>query len=212
MLYAPLCVIWTTIKNPIFCFYPLLKELNRQPQSAADQILSVRSEKNMPCSSWFEMASLCRVTWKSGERVSCCAWHVYMYAYGYTLPKLSLLLRMDQYSWHVLPLCRINSDGEKQPLTASVHSAFLRHCMKIDGFDIISKASLSHMPAVEGTGGDQLAILAIAVMEEVVFQPTYLLLYFCMIINIFDYNLIHKHISSFCKSSDPKHSSSNLCI
>ncbi|KAF3689058.1 Neural-cadherin Cadherin-N [Channa argus] len=45
---------------------------------------------------------------------------------------------------------RINTDGEKQPLTASVHTAFLRHCMKIDGFDIISKASLSHMPAVEG--------------------------------------------------------------
>lgn len=85
--------------------------------------------------------------------------------------------------------------------------------MKIDGFDIISKASLSHVPAVEGTGGDQLAILAIAVMEGVVFHPCmYLLLYFCMIINIFDYNLIHKHISSFCKSSDPKPSNSNLCI
>lgn len=39
--------------------------------------------------------------------------------------------------------------------------------MKIDGFDIISKASLSHMPAVEGTEGDQLApsIHATAVMK-----------------------------------------------
>lgn len=52
----------------------------------------------------------------------------------------------------MLLLCRINSDEEKQPLTASVHPAFLSHCMKIDGFDIISKASLSHTPAVEGAG------------------------------------------------------------
>lgn len=86
---------------------------------------------------------------------------------------------MDQYSWHVLPLCRINSNGENQPLTASVHTAFLRHCMKIDGFDIISKASLSHMPAMEGTGWDQLVpfTLAIAVMEwAVVHHCMYLLI------------------------------------
>lgn len=80
------------------------------------------------------------------------------------------LLCIDQYSWHVLALCRINSNGEKQPLTASVHTAFFRHCMKIDGFDIISEASLSHMPAVEGTGWDQpvSSIPAIAVIEWVV--------------------------------------------
>lgn len=80
--------------------------------------------------------------------------------------------------------------------------------MKIDGFDIISKASLSHMPAVEGTEGDQLApsIHATAVMEGFFFHPcVYLLLYFYMVINISYYNLIHKHIPTFCKSSDPKH-------
>lgn len=82
--------------------------------------------------------------------------------------------------------------GEKQSLTASVHTAFFRHCMKIDGFDIISKASLSHMPAVEGTEGDQLAPSIHA--TAVIFHPcAYLLLYFYMVINISYYNLIHKH-------------------
>lgn len=41
---------------------------------------------------------------------------------------------------------------EKQTLPALEHRAFFRHCMKIDGFDIISKTSLSHMPVVERTG------------------------------------------------------------
>lgn len=42
-----------------------------------------------------------------------------------------------------------NKQWCSEPRAASVHTAFLRHCMKIDGFDIISKASLSHTPAVE---------------------------------------------------------------
>lgn len=91
----------------------------------------------------------------SGERARGVAACICMHA-GYALPKPSLFRRL----WISipdmrLPLCRINSDGEKQPLTASAHTAFHRHCMKIDGFDIISTASLSHMPAVARTGRDQ---------------------------------------------------------
>lgn len=127
----------------------------------------------MPRTSWFELALLSWATWKSSGVCIC------MHKATLSLSRPFLLL-MDQYSWHVLPLCRINSDGEKQPLTASVHTAFLRHCMKIDGFDIISKASLSHMPAVEGTGRDQPvpSIPTIAVIERAVFHHcVYLLLY-----------------------------------
>lgn len=63
-IYAA-CVIWTTIKNPIFWFYPPPKELNRRPQSAADQILPVRSEEKRVLPSLFELASLWWVTRKS---------------------------------------------------------------------------------------------------------------------------------------------------
>lgn len=156
--------------------YPLLKELNRQPQSAADQILSVRSERKHapPVLIWIgiTLQSLIKELWSPFP----------VCAYVCGRPHSPFLLHMDQYSWHVLPLCRINSGGEKkQPLTASVHTAFLRHCMKIDGFDIISKASLSHMPAVEGTGWDQLppSILAFAMIQGVCFHlRIHLLLYF----------------------------------
>lgn len=48
MVHVPSCVIPTAIKNPIFWSYPLLKELNKQPLTAADQISSASSEKNMP--------------------------------------------------------------------------------------------------------------------------------------------------------------------
>lgn len=47
MLHVPSCVIRTAIKNPIFWSYPLLKELNKQPLTAADQISSASSEKNV---------------------------------------------------------------------------------------------------------------------------------------------------------------------
>ena len=142
-------------KESNFCFYPLSKELNGQPQTAADQILSVKVRKT--CPALFDLDWHCshesheRAAKERGAVLSVC---ICMHKATLSL-SCPFLLCMDQYSWHVLPLCRINSNGEKQPLTASVHTAFLRHCMKIDGFDIISKASLSHMPAVEGTGWDQ---------------------------------------------------------
>lgn len=175
--YLPTCVIcafmWMQCshKGSNFWFYPLSKELNRQPQTAADQILSVQVRKTCPALLiWTGIALMSHMKeqWKSKVLRLACAY----VCIGYIQPKPSLLLRMDQYSWHVLPLCRINSDGEKQPLTASVHTALLRHCMKIDGFDIISKASLSHMPAVEGTGWDQPvpSIPTIAVIECAVFH------------------------------------------
>lgn len=78
-IYAA-CVIWTTIKNPIFRFYPLPKELNRQPQSAADQIMPVRSEEKRVLPPLFELASLWWVTRKSCDRLRSCAWCVLMNA------------------------------------------------------------------------------------------------------------------------------------
>lgn len=89
--YLPLCaicdpmwILFNTIKNPIFgsplCQRSLTGSLSQQPQSAADQILSVRREKNMPCAAWFRLALLSWATWKSRGRVRCAARSVEIYA------------------------------------------------------------------------------------------------------------------------------------
>lgn len=207
VLFVPSCVIWATMKNPIFlggailCWRSLTGNLSQQ------LIRYCHSEvrENMPRLSWFELASLCGV------------WSPFLVcAYICVRPHSPFLLHMDQYSWHVLPLCRINSSGgKKQPLTASVHTAFLRHCMKIDGFDIISKASLSHMPAVEGTGWDQLppSILAFAMIQGVCFHLCIHLLFYFNSLNksiFFHYNVIHACDPRVCTGSDPERQSSKL--
>lgn len=127
------------------------------------------------------------------------------------------LLRMDQYSWHEFPLCRINSNGEKQPLTASAHTASLTHCMKIDGFDIISKASLSHMPAVKGTGWDQpvASILISALKEKAVFHHWMHLLFcgifmICLILLTSYTQTLWREAFHF-KRSDPHQTGEKVC-
>lgn len=118
-------------------------------QSAADQILPVRRVRkrhsarldhlNRPRSA----ESHQKERWSSspGARICthACVWSHFFFLFFFFFPRASY---GSVFLTCVGPLQ--NKQWCSEPRAASVHTAFLRHCMKIDGFDIISKASLSH--------------------------------------------------------------------
>lgn len=149
-----------TIKNPSFIFthfsLPRSGPLTGRVQSAADQTLPVRRERKRHAVRLGGLKLRRSAESHQNERWSPCIHtyiHTCMHVCGHT--SLSLFFFYVRVLWISIPHMRCwpspqNKQWRTEPLVASAHTAFLRHCMKIDGFDIISKASLSHTPAVEG--------------------------------------------------------------
>lgn len=160
----------------------------------------------MPCPPWFKLAFLCQATWKHGERVLClvCAYVCIWLHPAYAVPFAAY---GSVFLTCVAPLQNKQRWGKTAPNSLSTHS-FLqtlhenRWLWHYQQSQLVSHAcsggdrKRSTGPFYPHHRNDEgFSSIPVSIFCSVSY----------IVSNISYYNLIHKHIPTFCKSSDPKH-------